>query len=208
MPNYSSILGDGDWNSASMWLPLGGPPTPVDSATVSVTGSDYTVTVTTSEAANSLNLSSANATINDDGAGALLSVGIGGLRISAGTFERRQTSVASGVLTVNGPLKSLRRRTDGKCRRTTDFSAGPSVRQAGLDPERRNDRGRSHHVDRRSADTGERHSERGGLRRAAEPDLIDDAAAHPSHQWCDRSRFFRIGPRHDQRHGLLFRTFF
>ncbi len=44
-----------------------------------------------------------NAALNDDGASASLTIG-GTLAISAGTLNVATTSVASGVLTVNGPL--------------------------------------------------------------------------------------------------------
>ena len=50
-----------------------------------------------------MTLSSANATVNDDGASASLTIG-GTLAISAGTLNVATASVASGALTVNGPL--------------------------------------------------------------------------------------------------------
>ncbi len=104
MTAYSWNLGSGDWNVAINWSPSGGPPTSSDSATISATGSNnYAVAVDSADVASSLTLSSANATLNDDGASASLTIG-GTPAISAGTLNVATTSVASGVLTVNGPL--------------------------------------------------------------------------------------------------------
>ena len=108
MTPYTWVGGTSDWNVGSNWSPgsPAGPPTAMDTATISATGAAYTVTIDTADVAQSLTESSASATVNDMGSLTLC----GTFTLSAGTFildsggtlSGGTTKVAGGTFACDG----------------------------------------------------------------------------------------------------------
>ena len=97
--SWASALG-GNWNASASWTPGGGPPTSNDTATLSITGSDYSITVNSADFASSLTLSSANVYLQVAGAAGVLT--LGALAMSAGRIDVASASFANGTLAVSG----------------------------------------------------------------------------------------------------------
>jgi hypothetical protein len=98
MTAYSWTLGSGNWNIATNWTPLGGPPTSGDDATIATTGSNYTVTINSADAAHSLAITSANAAINDTGTLTITT----NLSLSSATFNDGGGTLIAGMATISG----------------------------------------------------------------------------------------------------------
>src|SRR5947199_237386 len=93
----------GNWKTGALWSPAGGPPTSLDSATISAIGSAYFVQVNTADAAGALTLSG---TLTQSGGTISLNAGAtvsgGTINSTAGTIKWLGGTL-SGV-TYDGPL--------------------------------------------------------------------------------------------------------
>ena len=94
----------GNWKTTGVgypWTPSGGPPTALDNATISVTGSStYLVQVTTADVANVLTLSSGNADLQIFAAAGHLTAA--SFTMSAGKVDVGTSGSAAGLFSVNG----------------------------------------------------------------------------------------------------------
>jgi hypothetical protein len=93
--NWTNAAG-GNWNVASNWSPLGGPPTSLtDNATLGTLSGAYTVQLTDAQSVNNLTISAASATLTATGN---LTVG-GTFAVNAGAYN-----LNGGTLTLNGTM--------------------------------------------------------------------------------------------------------
>jgi hypothetical protein len=106
MTAYTWVGEAGDWDLASNWSPSpAGPPTAMDTATISAAGAAYTVTIDSADVAQSLTESSSSATVEDTGSltlGGTFTLSAGTFILDGGTLSGGTTKLAGGTFVCDG----------------------------------------------------------------------------------------------------------